>query len=241
MYSINPKPDDHLLFDEHAVFRDDSQSTVRAVAYSLDGRFIASGGHDGHIFLWNSETKGLSIRRFCCHSRWVNSLHFSSDGQLLLSGSSDGTVKIWEASTGNLLKTLEVNGEVYSVKFSPDNKLIAGSSYSGEENFIYLWNTNSGVEENRLHHPEGSWSISFNPNGEFLASGGFLDGKILIWDVSTGKSVETLIAPEDQQIRSLSYSPDGKYLVAGSLYGPLPLWNVKTGKIVREFGNCPEN
>ncbi len=246
LYSINPKPDDNLLFDEHVVFRDDYQLTVRAVAYSPDGRFIASGGHGSHIFLWDSETKGSSARRFCCHNPGtrrfgVNALDFSSDGKLLVSGSSDGTVKVWDTSTGNLLKTFDVNYEIYSVKFSPDNKLIAGSSYSGEENIIYLWDAKTGVEERRLHHPEGSWSISFNPNGGFLASGGFLDGKILIWDLSSGKSVQTFRDPNLRQIRSLSYSPNGDYIVSGVTYGPLPLWAVQTGKIVRGFGKCPEN
>lgn len=248
LYSFDHIDNEIALFDEQVVYQDDYQLTVRAVAYSPDGRFIASGGHANHIILWDSEQEESSIRRFCCHNPGpdglgVNALDFSPDGKFILSGSSDGTVKLWETHSGKNIRTIEVSSRVFAVAFSPDGSIMSGSTSpsSKKKSAIFLWNKETGYEERKLYHPGGSWSIRFSPDGRFLASGGYSDGKIMIWEVSTGKLMQTLTEPESRQIRSLDYSPDGRYIVSGVTSGPLPLWDVKTGKIVREFGKCPEN
>ena len=258
LFSLHPILDDYPLFDEKAIFHE-HVGGLRAVAYSPDGEFIASAGHDEAILLWNVEKMGSSVKRFCCHSpfaknrSWiqVNALDFSLDGKLLVSSSRDGTVKIWEISSGKELRAIELgNASFFSVKFSPNGNLIAASTNGSyqENGSIFLWNVESGKEEMRFQGHNGSiWSIDFSPDGRFLASGGLDDGKIIIWELSTGKSVQTLIdqgqvrSLMDPGIRSLSYSPDGRYIVSGVTSGPLPLWDVETGKIVREFGKCPEN
>lgn len=247
MYAIHPRTNGKPLFHEQAVF-DEHVGGLRAVAYSATGTYIASAGHDEAILLWDAHKIGSSVKRFCCHSpflknkSWimVNTLDFSPDEKLLASGSADRTVKVWEIQTGKNIRTFEVPGEVYAVAFSPNGRTIAASSFLDDESSLFLWDRESGKEERKLYHPGGSWSMHFSPDGRFLASGGYTDEKLMIWDLQSGEPIQTLSPPEPQPIRSLSFSPDGQLLVSGHIGGPLPLWNLKTGEIAREFGKCSQ-
>ncbi|MDH5699229.1 MAG: WD40 repeat domain-containing protein [Nitrospirota bacterium] len=247
VYSFHPTLNGKPLFDEQAVF-DEHVGGLRAVAYSPTGKYIASAGHDEAILLWDAHKIGSSVKRFCCHSpflknkSWimVNTLDFSTDEKFLASGSADRTVKVWEIQTGKNIRTFEVPGLVYAVAFSPNGRTIAASSFLDDESSIFLWDRESGKEERKLYHPGGSWSIHFSPDGHFLASGGYTDEKVMIWDLQSGEPIQTLSPPEPQPIRSLSFSPDGQFLVSGHIGGPLPLWNLKTGEIAREFGKCSQ-
>ena len=80
-------------------------SGVRSVAYSPDGRYLASGGDDGAIKIWEVAT-GTELRTLTDHSEVVRSLAYSPDGRYLASGSQDKTTKIWEVATGKELRIL---------------------------------------------------------------------------------------------------------------------------------------
>ena len=80
-------------------------SSVYSVAFSSDGKTVASGSKDKTIKIWDSST-GKLIRTLTGHSQPVNSVAFSSDGKTVASGSDDKTIKIWDSSTGKLIRTL---------------------------------------------------------------------------------------------------------------------------------------
>jgi len=111
-------------------------SSVYSVAFSPDGRLLASGSGDGTIKLWEVAT-GSVVRTLSGHTDWVRSVAFSPDGQLLASGSRDATIKLWEVVTGREVRTLTGHtGYVISVAFSPDGRLLASGS---EDWTIKLW------------------------------------------------------------------------------------------------------
>ncbi|MBE9008546.1 trypsin-like peptidase domain-containing protein [Fortiea sp. LEGE XX443] len=110
--------------------------SVLSVAFSPDGRTLASGSSDKTIKIWNIAT-GREIRTLNGHSELVNSVAFSPDSKTLASGSYDKTIKIWNVATEQEITTLKGHsGSVNSVAFSPDGKTLASGS---DDATIKIW------------------------------------------------------------------------------------------------------
>ncbi|MEH2167363.1 MAG: AAA-like domain-containing protein, partial [Nostoc sp.] len=135
-------------------------SYVRSVAFSPDGKTIASGSSDNTVKLWN--LAGQELKTLKGHSSSVFSVAFSPDGKTIASGSYDNTVKLWNLA-GQELKTLKGHSSsVFSVAFSPDGKTIASGSY---DNTVKLWNL-AGQELKTLKgHSSSVFSVAFSPDG----------------------------------------------------------------------------
>ncbi|MCX7611000.1 MAG: serine/threonine protein kinase [Ignavibacterium sp.] len=153
-------------------------SVINSVAFSPNGKILASGSGDKTIKLWDVQTGNL-IRTLEGHNRWVTSVTFSPDGKILASGSVDKTIKLWDVETGELIRTLEGhNVDVWSVSFSPDGKILASGSM---DNTIKLWNVETGENIKTFdEHYSSVFSVAFSPDGKYLASGG-LDGAIILY------------------------------------------------------------
>jgi hypothetical protein len=104
------------------------QDFVRSVAYSPDGRRLASGSWDRTVAVWDAET-GQRLRELAGHRGLVNSVAYSPDGRRLASGAEDRTVAVWDAETGQRLWELSGHhGGVSSVAYSPDGRRLASGS-----------------------------------------------------------------------------------------------------------------
>ncbi|KAI7975374.1 hypothetical protein EIK77_004977 [Talaromyces pinophilus] len=139
---------------------------VQAVAFSPDGKLVASGSSDRTAKLWDPAT-GTLRQTLEGHSDLVQAVAFSPDSKLVASGSSDRTVKLWDLATGTLRQTLEGHSDlVQAVAFSPDSKLVASGS---SDMTVKLWDPATGTLRQTLKGHSGSvQEVAFSSDGKFL-------------------------------------------------------------------------
>ncbi len=209
----------------------ETEAWVNSIAFSPDGRLLASGSGDGTVQLWRVES-GELVRTLKGHTSSVWSVAFSPDGRLLASGSGNGIVRLWRVGTGKEVQTLEGHtGKVYSVAFSSGGLLLASGS---EDKMVRMWDVESGKLVRVLGgHMDSVYSVSFSPDDRLLASGSG-DGTVRLWEVENGELMRLLMGHTDS-VWSVAFSPDGVLLASGSEDNTIWLWEVETGRLVQKL------
>lgn len=198
---------------------------IRAVAYSPDGRILASA--DTTVRLWDVST-GESIATLTGHNAQVNDVDWSTDGKRLASASSDNTVRLWNVETEELIATLATSstGQVLSVAWNSDGQQVASGLANGD---IQIWDVETNENIATLtDHDAVIKSVAWSPNGQWLASSSE-DNMIRLWDTETWESTDILLGHTDT-ITSVAWSPDGEQLASSSFDTTVRLWHAKTSQ-----------
>lgn len=195
--------------------------SVDGIAFSPDGKLLASGSADNTIKLWDRMTK-REVRTLTGHTGGVKAVAFTPDGQTLASGSIDGNIKLWDAATGRELRILAGNGSVTTIAFSSDGRRFAAGNM---QKVIKLWDLNSKSAPLTLTGHTGLITIvAFSRDGRWLVSGS-ADRTIRVWDTENGREAHTLTGHTDR-IATVAFSPDGRWLATGGLDAKVKLWKV---------------
>ncbi|KAJ5622872.1 hypothetical protein N7490_011477 [Penicillium lividum] len=211
--------------------------TITAVAFSADGRKIASASEDHTAMLWNADT-GSEQRTLRGHTGSLTALSFSPDSRQIVTASKDRTVRLWDVSTGSTLKTFESYAtSVTALSFFPDGKKVILGFY---DHTVWLWDL---ITETREMSP----SIHSKPvNAVTLCADGSQIASVCSamelwrWDMKSDADspefpnyevVDTLSHGSPHQITLMTFSPDGLFLAYEEPRGCITIWNTE----LREF------
>jgi WD40 repeat protein/class 3 adenylate cyclase len=197
--------------------------SVNGVAFSPDGKYIATAGYDA-VRIWDAKT-GHEIRQFS-EIRGVMRAAFSPDGKYLLTAAAEGAEGkplLWDVATGRLIREYQapVRG-MNSAIFSPDGKLILTD---GEDGIARLWNVETAKEIRQfIGHTDRIWTAVFSPDGKYIATSS-ADNTARLWDTQTGQELRRFTG-HTAGVNDVAFSPDGEYILTGSDDGTAMLWDV---------------
>ena len=192
--------------------------SVHTVVFHPNGQLLATSGRHAKLLDIDNQTEIATLQ----NDEWVWTVDLSSDGRYLTTDDGVGTtVKVWDIQRKQITATLEGHtSDINFVKFFPDNRTLASSSWGGE---IKLWGVSNWKLLGTLH-TNGVAAVDFSADGKVLASGG--SGEVVLWSVASGENIATLQG-HTGSIRGVAFSFDNTTLASGGEDGMVRVQNIK--------------
>lgn len=241
---------------------DHNDNPVLAVAFSPDGKTLATGSEDrnGFIKLWDLETHLPIQRKFedstqktpfdKGHTEGILSITYSKDGTRLLTSSYDKTARLWDVASGNQLRRFwGHNWWVWDADFSSDERRIVTASQDGT---AVIWSVETGKQGAPFTGHQGPvYSAHFSPDPQstHVVTSGY-DRRVLLWrpedivpydfsKIVSGKKNETppftAFDGHQDSVQSAEFTPDGTMIISASHDNTVKLWDIENTKAIKTF------
>ncbi|MGW2219921.1 nSTAND1 domain-containing NTPase [Nonomuraea sp. NPDC001684] len=227
-WKVSPEPAEALAAVRATALRPERAAwhlpvTVESLAFSRDGRLIATGGRgeDAGVRVWEVATGRLVLGPLGKgQDTWR--VAFSPDGTTLASAEAE-KLHLWDVSTGTARASTAID-RFGPLTFTPDGKAVAMT----DGDIVRRWDTTTGEELGKpVKDPSQLKYLAFSPDGRTLATAG-LDEVIALRDAATGKA-RILLRGKVNSTGKVTFSPDGRTIAAESLSGEVRLWDATTG------------
>lgn len=205
---------------------------VLAVAWSADGKHLATGSEDGSVKLWDAASRKL-VRDLAGLKSPVLALEFSRDGSRLAGGSGrdrvpnfiDGQLVVWDIPAGTAREFQGHKAAVVSVDFSPDGQRLASGAKSEA---FRVWDVGTGQTALTLSRGNDDFNraVAFSPDGKSLVT---TASSVEVWDAKTGTLQRNLL---DRHSRTTAFSRDGNRVVVAVTAGELSVVNFFNGQVL---------
>jgi eukaryotic-like serine/threonine-protein kinase len=193
------------------------EGQIDRVAYSPDGKRLASASHDKTMRVWDLDT-GRTVLTMPGHHGRIYGMAYSPDGNRLASGGEDGKVKIWDAGAGKELFSFDRGGVVDSLAFSPDSRRLASASQGLK--------VRDAVTGEQLYALDGYFGLAlFTADGSRLLA---LGHEVKLLDAATGRELKTLHLSAGTTLNIAALSSDGRRLALPQGKAGIVLWDTET-------------
>lgn len=201
---------------------------VYAVAWSADGKRLATGSFDKTVKVWDlpSGNAALTLKD---HTDAVLAVAFTPDGKTLASGGRDHSIKLFDAVTGKSLRTLTGHNEdVLALTVSADGNWVISS---GREPGLRWWSLATGQQgRNQGGHGSNVYEVRRSADGKQLLSVS-QDQTVRLWDGGSGGQ-QRAFTGSGEPLFCAALSTDGKRVAAGSWNGLVRLWDAASGRLL---------
>ncbi|HYV34340.1 MAG TPA: WD40 repeat domain-containing protein [Gemmataceae bacterium] len=199
---------------------------ILCLAYSPDGKMLASGGRNDSVRVWDAQT-GQLLREF--HEHWVWAVAFMADGKYLATGGANKVIRLWNLETGKEVRQMTGHqATVKSLAFSSDGAALVSG---GDDNTVRLWKVVDGSEMATYQkHTFGVNAVAISPDNKHFASAS-TDRTVRVWEY--GEKAVVLQTPA--AATAVAYMPDRKTLVTAGDDGFVRLWDIASAKEIRQW------
>ena len=203
------------------------EGSVLALAFSSEGRVLASGGHDSVVRLWEV-SRGEVLAELKGHSAEVHAVAFSPDGRLLASAGRPGEIRVWDVRSGTQVAVFQGHSDVVrGLAFSPGGTLLASG---GLDKTVRVWDVGTGTERMRFEHDDYVVSVTFSGDETQLLSTS-MDRSARVWDLKARTELRRLVGHQEK-VESGAFSSDGQLVMTAATDRTVRFWSASSGQLV---------
>ncbi|RKG87657.1 WD40 repeat domain-containing protein [Corallococcus sp. CA049B] len=208
------------------------QGSVLALAFTPDGRVLASGHYDSVVRLWDVE-RGELLAELKGHTAEVHAVAFSPDGRWLASAGRPGELRVWDWRQGQPRAVIPGHTDVVlGLAFSPDGRRLASG---GLDKAVRVWDFETGAEQLRFEHDDYVIAVAFSPDGRRLLSTS-ADRSARLWDLESRKELHRLVGHEEKVVAG-AFSSDGMRIMTAAADRAVRFWDARSGQLTDVFRN----